>query len=116
MRSLADVRTVFTLKSQGLTDRQVSDRTGISLNTIRGWRNRRVPRCARPAIFAEGRIRDDTPPDPSSLPQHAYAYLLGMYLGDGWLARNGSSWTLSVALDEGVSRNRRRVQKQRFGA
>ena len=34
------------------------------------------------------------PPDPSS-----YAYLLGMYLGDGYLAFTGRSWQLVVSLD-----------------
>jgi hypothetical protein len=28
-----------------------------------------------------------------------YAYLLGIYLGDGRLARNRTSWTLRIALD-----------------
>jgi hypothetical protein len=30
---------------------------------------------------------------------HAYAYLLGMYLGDGYLAFTGRSWQLVVSLD-----------------
>lgn len=29
----------------------------------------------------------------------AYAYLLGMYLGDGWVGRIARSWTLKVTLD-----------------
>ena len=33
-----------------------------------------------------------------------YAYLLGVYLGDGWLARSGSSWMLRIALDAGYPR------------
>ena len=100
MRSLADVRAVFALKAEGLTDREVSYRTGIPVNTIRGWRNRRVPWCARPAILSEALARDDTPPNVSSLAIRPYAYLLGMYLGDGCLTRNGTSWTLRITLDE----------------
>ncbi len=100
MHSLGDVRAVFDLKARGLTDRQVSARSGVPVNTIRGWRNGRLPQCARPAILSEHNVRDDTPPDITSLPPREYAYLLGMYLGDGCLTRNGSSWTLRVTLDE----------------
>jgi hypothetical protein len=100
MRSLADVRAVFELKARGFTDREVAAHTGVPINTIRLWRNRSVPLCARPAIVSEQSVRNDRPPDVRSLPAHAYAYLLGMYLGDGCLARNGSSWTLRITLDE----------------
>ena len=41
-----------------------------------------------------------TPPDIASLPPREYAYLLGMYLGDGMSREDGSSWTLPVTLDE----------------
>ena len=99
-RSLEDVRAVFALKARGMTDREVSQGTGVPVNTIRLWRNRQVPWCARAGVLHEGRPRDDTPPDLASLPREAYAYLLGMYLGDGWLSRNGSSWMLRIALDE----------------
>ena len=99
MRSLGDVRAVFTLKAAGLTDREVSRRTGVPVNTIRAWRNRHAPLCARPCVLSGSYARNDTPPDLNSLPRDAYAYLLGMYLGDGCLTRNGSSWTLRVALD-----------------
>ena len=37
MRSLEDVRAVFGLKARGFTDRQVSNRTGVPVNTIRTW-------------------------------------------------------------------------------
>jgi hypothetical protein len=99
-RSLSDLRSVFRLKARGLTDREISSRTCVPINTIRTWRNGRVPGYARPRILTATHARDDTPPDVSSLPAPAYAYLLGMYLGDGCLARNGTSWTLRVALDD----------------
>ena len=99
MRSLSDVRRVFQLKADGLTDREASERTGVPVNTIRGWRNRRAPWCARPGIVHPAQFRDDTPPDLASLPRQTDAYVLGMYLGDGCLSRNGTSWTLRIALD-----------------
>jgi hypothetical protein len=99
VRSLADVRSVFQLKAEGLTDREVSARTGVPICTIRLWRNRQVPWSARPGILHESRIRDDTPPDVWSLPRATYAYLLAMYLGDGCITANGSSWMLRITLD-----------------
>jgi hypothetical protein len=41
----------------------------------------------------------DDPHDPAGLPFESYAYLLGMYLGDGTLSLWGSSWILRIALD-----------------
>jgi hypothetical protein len=100
MHSLADVRAVFELKARGITDRQVTAQTRVPINTIRTWRNRHAPACARPTIFSEHQVRDDTAPDVDSLPQDTYSYLLGMYLGDGCLTKNGSSWTLRIVLDD----------------
>jgi hypothetical protein len=38
-------------------------------------------------------------PRPEELPPYTYAYLLGVYLGDGCITPNGSSWSLRVVLD-----------------
>jgi hypothetical protein len=38
--------------------------------------------------------------DFAALPREPYAYLLGVYLGDGTLGHWGSGWTLRIALDE----------------
>jgi hypothetical protein len=100
-RSLRDVREVFALKAIGLTDRQISTLTRVPINTIRTWRNGRLPLCARPAVLSEhSTTRSEPVPDLSTLPTADYAYLLGMYLGDGWLAKNGSSFILRITLDE----------------
>ena len=37
--------------------------------------------------------------DLSALPAAQYAYLLGLYLGDGYLSRNGRVWRLRITLD-----------------
>jgi hypothetical protein len=34
------------------------------------------------------------------LPRESYAYLLGVYLGDGCLGEVGTSWSLRITLDE----------------
>jgi len=99
-RPLTDVRAVFALKAAGLSDREVWRRTGVPINTIRAWRNRRLPAYARPALSAPNACWGfEEQPDFASLPTDTYAYLLGVYLGDGWLSRNGRSWMLRIALD-----------------
>ncbi len=40
-RSLAELETVFALKAEGRIDREISLLTGVPVNTIRLWRNRR---------------------------------------------------------------------------
>jgi hypothetical protein len=61
---------------EGLNDCAISRRTGIPRSTVREWRAQPVPHKRQ--RFVEPRI-DDLPPKP-------YTYLLGMYLGDGYLA------------------------------
>jgi hypothetical protein len=100
-RTLADVRAVFGLKSRGLTDREVSQRTGVPINTIRVWRNQRVPGYARHTLVTRHAYRagEFEQLDVAFLPKEEYAYLLGVYLGDGCLTRNGTSWSLRITLD-----------------
>ncbi len=41
-----------------------------------------------------------TPPDLDTLPPVPYAYLLGLYLGDGWIARMAKgTFSLRISLD-----------------
>lgn len=96
--STLEIERVLRLKSEGLTDRAVSVRTGIPVATIRGWRQRGLP--------GQSRLKRDACPicgDPphrwEQLPEDTYAYLLGVYLGDGHLRRWGDGWTLRVTLD-----------------
>lgn len=100
-RPISDITAVFELKAAGHTDRDVSLLTGVPISTIRGWRNRRFSgRPVPPILESECCAHCGGPPhDFGSLPPRSYAYLLGINLGDGCLTRNGSSWTLRVALD-----------------
>jgi len=69
------------LSQLGLIDREVAQITGVPIRTIQKWRTgtRRGPRkpprtdCPR----CTGRPLDEP----------AYSYVLGLYLGDGWLTR-----------------------------
>ena len=80
---------------QGFSLSSISKSTGISRATLQDWRehpartNPRAvcPRCAESAALPE--------------PQADYAYLLGLYLGDGCISRAGAKnkdvWKLRVA-------------------
>jgi hypothetical protein len=88
-------RNAIALMERGVSLRSISMSTGVNRATLRDWRehperspNPRAtcPRCAnRPAL-----------PEP-----HAdYAYLLGLYLGDGCISRGGARdkevWRLRI--------------------
>ena len=82
-RTDADRRVVRDLLERGFCDRKIAEISGVSQNTIGRWRR------SWPAIPIRWR------------PAHeqSYAYLLGLYLGDGCLtvARGGA--VLRIALD-----------------
>jgi hypothetical protein len=82
MHPQATVDRARRLSQQGLNDREVSQITGVPLRTIQKWRTgtRRAP----------GKVRQGREPDcprctGRPLDEPAYSYLLGLYLGDGWL-------------------------------
>ena len=77
MRSHRDRVEVERLTAAGLSDYEVSRRTGVARSTVQRWRTAGGPDApARgcPVCDREGQ-----------LPHPAYAYLLGLYLGDGWI-------------------------------
>jgi hypothetical protein len=90
-------RNALTLVAAGQSLRSVSVRTGVSRSTLRDWRDHPqkqdrfqhayCPRCAVPSVV----------PEPAS----DYAYLLGLYLGDGCISVSGRPekgiWILRVA-------------------
>lgn len=100
MRSIEEVRTVLGLVEEGLNDCEISRRTGIPRPTIMDWRRGLIPRQAREGARA-GCPRCGHPEhDFASLPGTEYAYLLGLYLGDGCIsAAPRQVWRLRIALD-----------------
>lgn len=84
VRSDADRDLVRRLLAEGRSDRQVAELSGVAQNTVGRWR-RSWPPIA---------IRWSPAHEPS------YAYLFGLYLGDGWLTggRRGGV-VLRVGLD-----------------
>lgn len=85
-----------SLSREGLTQREISVRTGVPLGTVRNWqrgRNRSAPPKPR-------RRRRPPVPDLLTLPTPDYPYLLGFYLGDGCLSRQSNgSWCLRIVSD-----------------
>lgn len=100
-RSFDDVRRVIQLKEDGHTDRGISRLTGVPITTIRAWRNHGLPRHAERALEAGGLCAacGAEAHDFGNLPAATYAYLLGVYLGDGYIARSRASWSLRIVLD-----------------
>jgi hypothetical protein len=77
MRPAVERTIVAHLFAGGLNASQIADITKIPRSTVRDWHRQPEPkpRKAEPSL------------DPSLLPQAQYSYLLGFYLGDGWISR-----------------------------
>jgi hypothetical protein len=86
MRTLAERRQVNKWIARGASDWAIAGITGIPRSTVRNWRKhpRRGPQ--RPGAPAPWR-----PSRPAE-----YAYLLGLYLGDGCLDPRGSPLMISL--------------------
>ena len=83
-RSKADFDAVMSLVMAGHNDCEVSRRTGIPRPTVRDWRVGRGKDARR---FPTGSdLRCSGEHDHSMLPSRFYSYLLGVYLGDGYIA------------------------------
>jgi Homeodomain-like domain len=81
------VTEVLHLIEEGLSDYEIARRTPVSRSTVFRWRHEGPPRDRWQSAL-------ERPQD-----EKAYAYLLGMYLGDGWVGQVARSWNLKVALD-----------------
>jgi hypothetical protein len=84
MHPQATVDTALHLSAIGILDRENARICGVSVAAVRHWRSgrRRGPRKA-----AAGHGRACPRCHGRSLDESAYAYLLGLYLGDGHIAR-----------------------------
>jgi hypothetical protein len=86
------------LAAQGRTATEVARLLGIPRATVRDWIYGRVPAHSGPEV-GDGCVRCGRVHDFGCLP-HAYAYLLGMYLGDGCLsAHERDVFKLRISLD-----------------
>lgn len=94
MRSEAEVAAVLALATKGQSDREISASTGIPRRTVCDWRNGRVP-----ARDTRANTCPICTPDGPHPPPADYAYLLGLYLGDGCISRVGRTSTMRIFLD-----------------
>ena len=89
------------LLDEGLTAAAVHEATGVPIQTLRTWRGGRIPRCAQRELDGTGNCEICGGPDHrwTSLDAPTYAYLLGVYLGDGLVKRSSGTFTLRVFCD-----------------
>ncbi len=88
LRPPDETRLALFLAENGFNASQVARYMGIPRSTVRDWVSKGAPEGRRGA-----------PIDPSNVPREAYAYLLGLYLGDGYICRTGRSYRLRIAMD-----------------
>ena len=92
MRPQGDVARVLALLDDGLTALEISRRTGIPRSTVRDWAAGHTPQRRSDFGCPEGHL--------ASLDGAAYAYLLGMYLGDGCISNHPRGvFRLRITLD-----------------
>ena len=91
MRTAEEIDTVLRLCEAGLGDKAISELTEIPRRTVSDWRHGRTPSRERLAPCSH---------DPAEIPEEQYAYLLGIYLGDGCLtAYPRGVWRLRVSCE-----------------
>lgn len=94
-RSVDEFETVRALITAGLNDCAIARQTGIPRPTVRDWRCKPPHSLTNPGAASPCGVLHNF----GSLPQAPYAYLLGMYLGDGCISRGGRAWRLRIACD-----------------
>ena len=97
MHSPETVRRVIELMEAGCTDSVISRRTGVPRTTVHTWRSDRTSLRTRingscKACGHAVHVFDEFP--------ETYVYLLGLYLGDGYVATHARHvYRLSIYLD-----------------
>jgi hypothetical protein len=98
VRSGEEVELVLRLASQDLSQSEIARRTGVPRRTVSGWLRGEVPRC-QPLGGRSCAACGHPAHRAGDLAGSAYSYLLGMYLGDGHIARFPRAACLRIALD-----------------
>ena len=86
VRPALERQAVDFLAGEGKNASAIARLTGVPRSTVRDW-------LARPPFEA---VVDSSPPNP---PAAEYAYLLGMYLGDGSISRGARCYRLRITMD-----------------
>lgn len=80
-RSKENLDSVLQLLADGKNDCEVSRLTGVPRSTVRDWRSGRYHSTSRAPKGGQACAHDF-----SAFPEAEYCYVLGMYLGDGYIA------------------------------
>jgi len=97
-RSRHEFETVRRLVAIGHNDCEIARRTGIPRETVRDWRSGARDRTQRDS--KSGDCASVGNHDFAALPAKQYAYLLGIYLGDGCISRHPRGvWKLRITCD-----------------
>jgi hypothetical protein len=100
LHSPQEVETVLRLIADGWNNCQIYRATRIPVSTIRTWRHGHVPRIRPRDSYGIGRRPSSCPRcDISPLDEPAYAYLLGLYLGDGHIVKCPRAYRLEIVQD-----------------
>lgn len=95
-RPIVDMQRALALRAKGLATAEVARRTGLPRSTIRYWIDNDMSSYRDRSSHAHG----DLCPHLAGLASGPYAYLLGLYLGDGCLSRVARDvYTLRIVLD-----------------
>jgi hypothetical protein len=98
MRPNAEYTEAISLAARGMNDCEIARTMGVPRSTVRDWR--RGPLAARRIGHQRACATCGHPEhDFGALPRASYAYLLGMYLGDGSIDRLSRTWRLRITLD-----------------
>jgi hypothetical protein len=101
MRSMDQVRQVGALVAAGLNDCEIARRLQIPRRTVLDWRHARRWVRQSSSVAAAGCSRCGAPEHAFDELPAAYSYLLGTYLGDGFLARSRRGvYKLRITLDD----------------
>jgi hypothetical protein len=88
LRSADEVRLVSLLAADGHSGYEIARRTDIPVSTVHYWMQE-----------GYGRRPQQREIDLADVPPGTYAYLLGLYLGDGYIARLPRTFRLELTLD-----------------
>jgi hypothetical protein len=97
VRTQKEIDAVLALVAEGFPDTAITRRTGIPRSTVRDWRIGRVP--TRGVCSGTPRPCPICVPGSVELPPAEYIYLLGLYLGDGYISRGRRTYCLRFFLD-----------------
>ena len=95
-RPQRELQAAQALIAEGLNDCEIGRRLNIPRGTIRDWRHGKVPNFSH----SGGHVGDCPCCEGGAIDAPWYSYLLGLYLGDGWITEmQRGVYKLRIALD-----------------